>query len=217
MSSAILRFTYMLLSPFSFESRLVVHLGVFCPERRPLLVAILSVRATAHTFTAYRSSLSNALRSRTRFFTIRVCSRFTLRVTLCHSMSCQPSATWVGAPVNDCDPMLAVAIAICFITAICFPTYNGFSNALVLKDLLEVCPLSRGTNSNLLDCLNPYPCHYSTAFAFSNILYPLSHRLVLRPSYLEGRHRAYPVPLTYQSGLGSISYADGATSAVGIA
>ena len=31
-SSIILRFTYMLLSPFSFESRLVVHLGVIVPN-----------------------------------------------------------------------------------------------------------------------------------------------------------------------------------------
>ena len=47
-SSAIPRFTYMLLSPFPFGSRLVVHLGVICLERRPLLVVILSVRTTAH-------------------------------------------------------------------------------------------------------------------------------------------------------------------------
>ena len=60
-SSTVPRFTrlfsnhYMLLSPFSFESRLVVHLGVICPELRPPPVAILSVRDTAHTFTSHGS------------------------------------------------------------------------------------------------------------------------------------------------------------------
>jgi hypothetical protein len=86
-----------------------------------------------------------------------------------------------------------------------------------MKDLLEVCPLSGAANGNLLDCTNRYPLHYKTAFAFSSLLYPLSHRLVLRPPYPLGGHRAYPVPLVYQSGLGSSYYADGATSAVGIA
>jgi hypothetical protein len=89
-SSAVPRFTrlsfnlYMLLSPFFFKSRLVVRLGVICPELRPPQVAILSVRDTAHSFPAHGSSLSNALQSRTRFpnrswvtFTIRACSRRT--------------------------------------------------------------------------------------------------------------------------------------------
>ena len=48
MSSAVPRFTYMLLSPFPFRSRLVVRLGVICPELRPPLVAISSVRDAAH-------------------------------------------------------------------------------------------------------------------------------------------------------------------------
>jgi hypothetical protein len=57
-SSAIPRFTPtassrdMLLSPRPFGSRLVVHLGVLYPELRPPLVAILSVRDTAHCFTS---------------------------------------------------------------------------------------------------------------------------------------------------------------------
>ena len=55
-SSAIPRFTPtassrdMLLSPRPFGSRLVVRLRVLYPELRPPLVAILSVRDTAHTF-----------------------------------------------------------------------------------------------------------------------------------------------------------------------
>jgi len=49
-SSAVLRFTNMLLFPRPFGSRLVVHLGVICPELRPPLVAIHSARDTAHGF-----------------------------------------------------------------------------------------------------------------------------------------------------------------------
>jgi hypothetical protein len=46
-SSAVPRFTDMLLSPRPFGSRLVVRLGVICPELRSTLLAILSVRDTA--------------------------------------------------------------------------------------------------------------------------------------------------------------------------
>src|SRR5712691_6191175 len=54
-SSAAPRFTNMLLSPRPFGSRLVVRLGVIGPELRPPLVAISSVRDTAHTFIAHGS------------------------------------------------------------------------------------------------------------------------------------------------------------------
>ena len=54
-SSAVSRFTNMLLSPRPFGSRSVVRLGVICPELRPPLVAIPSVRDTAHTFASYGS------------------------------------------------------------------------------------------------------------------------------------------------------------------
>jgi hypothetical protein len=40
----------MRLSPRPFGFRSVVRLGVFYPERRPLRVAIRSVRTTAHSF-----------------------------------------------------------------------------------------------------------------------------------------------------------------------
>ena len=49
-SSAVPRFTNMLLSPRPFGSRSVVRLGVIDPELRPPQVAIPSVRDTAHTF-----------------------------------------------------------------------------------------------------------------------------------------------------------------------
>ena len=51
-SSAVPRFPTMLLSPRPFEPRLGGRLGVMNPELRPPLVAIHSVRDTAHTFTA---------------------------------------------------------------------------------------------------------------------------------------------------------------------
>ncbi len=51
-SSAVPRFTNMLLSPRPFGSRSVVRLGVISPELRPPLVAIPSVRDTAHPFSA---------------------------------------------------------------------------------------------------------------------------------------------------------------------
>src|SRR5882724_5473513 len=54
-SSTVPRFPNMLLSPRPFGSRSVVRLGVISPELRPPLVAIPSVRDTAHTFTAHGS------------------------------------------------------------------------------------------------------------------------------------------------------------------
>ena len=53
--------------------------------------------------------------------------------------------------------------------------------------------------------LNPYPNHYSLAFAFSIVLYPQPHRLTLRFAFPEGEIRAYHVPLTYLTdGLGAV-------------
>ena len=57
-SSALPCFTNMLLSPRPCGSRSVVHLGVIRPELRPPLVAIPSVRDTAHRSHACSSSLS---------------------------------------------------------------------------------------------------------------------------------------------------------------
>src|SRR6266852_5798535 len=54
-SSAAPRFPTMLLSPRPFGSRLGGRLGVINPELRPPLVAIPSVRDTAHTFASYGS------------------------------------------------------------------------------------------------------------------------------------------------------------------
>src|SRR5262245_46576395 len=56
-SSVVPRFINMLLSPRPFGSRSVVRLGVMISELRPPLVAIPSVRDTAHTFAAHGSSV----------------------------------------------------------------------------------------------------------------------------------------------------------------
>src|SRR5260370_20890910 len=56
-SSAAPRFPTMLLSPRPFGSRLGGRLGVINPELRPPLVAIPSVRDTAHPFNAPGSPL----------------------------------------------------------------------------------------------------------------------------------------------------------------
>src|SRR6266581_7695052 len=64
-SSAAPRFPTMLLSPRPFGSRLGGRLGVINPELRPPLVAIPSVRDTAHAFTAPGLTPSVLLRSQT--------------------------------------------------------------------------------------------------------------------------------------------------------
>ena len=56
---------------------------------------------------------------------------------------------------------------------------------------------------------NPYPCHYSKAFAFSTFPYP-SH--IVQPftekpiPIIRKTKLAYQVPMTLQYGLGSVSY-----------
>ena len=62
--------------------------------------------------------------------------------------------------------------------------------SLVTPDQREVCPLSRQGDVALR--LNPYPSHYSTAFAFSLLLYLLPRRLALR--------FAFPRPIGYGEG-----------------
>ena len=71
-----------------------------------------------------------------------------------------------------------------------------------MKDHMEVCPLSRGV---MLLTLNPYPSHYSPAFAFSTFLYPHFHHLNLRSPYLfRGEIRAYRVPFVDIDRLGAL-------------
>src|SRR5262245_36304524 len=64
-SSAVPRFINMLLSPRPFGSRSVVRLGVMNPELRPPLVAIPSVRDTAHPLSAHGSPSLGLFQRRT--------------------------------------------------------------------------------------------------------------------------------------------------------
>ena len=85
---------------------------------------------------------------------------------------------------------------------ICFVSYAGFSNSLVTRHQSEVCTpsalLRAGSFGLGISTLRwPYPLHYRTAFAFSDILYPLRLPPSLRSGYHSpvggGAHRAYPV------------------------
>src|SRR5215213_2565641 len=87
-------------------------------------------------------------------FTIRAWSRRTFWLTCCQCMACQSSIAW--------------ETALAWFAIICFVSLIGLPGDLVRKDLVEVCPLSRGV---MLLSRNPYPCHYSSAFAFSTFLY----------------------------------------------
>src|SRR5262245_34323832 len=64
-SSAVFCFPTMLLFPRPFGSRLGGRLGVVCPELRPPLVVIPSVRDTAHTCMVYGLAPAVSLRART--------------------------------------------------------------------------------------------------------------------------------------------------------
>jgi hypothetical protein len=90
-------------------------------------------------------------------------------------------------------------VATVFITAICFSSLYGLSSSLVTKDLMEVCPLSRGM---MLPERHPYPRHYSVAFAFSIFLCPHALRFAFQRPTLSGDIRVYHVPLEYLRGLG---------------
>jgi hypothetical protein len=57
-----------------------------------------------------------------------------------------------------------------------------------MKDLAEVCPLSREV------ILQPLSTPLQSGFAFSAFLYPLSHWVALQLPTANGRYRAYRVP-----------------------
>jgi hypothetical protein len=66
---------------------------------------------------------------------------------------------------------------------------------LVMKDQMEVCPLSREA---MLLALSLYPFYYRMAFAFSILLYLHAYRLALQFAFPFGRHTGLPrfVPMT---------------------
>ena len=80
---------------------------------------------------------------------------------------------------------------------ICLPALEDYANALVTRNQLEVCPLSRWVTSVIL---HPYPDHYSPAFAFSSLLYPPTQQCSSRSTCPRADRRAYPVPQFQQNG-----------------
>src|SRR6266487_2335076 len=103
-SSAAPRFTNMLLSPRPFGSRSVVRLGVIDPELRPPLVVIPSVRDTAHSFPACRSSLSNA-RGRARLCSVQ---RLAMDLPMAGGMQEHPVVCRITASVGPPDDVMVV-------------------------------------------------------------------------------------------------------------
>ncbi len=100
-------------------------------------------------FTASALPLNEWVRRRCRAFTLphfpscvaltmRVCSRLTLLWALRQSMACHATSSWETAP------------AVCCSAVICSVSFAGSSNVLVMKDLVEVCSLSRGVMLQLL-------------------------------------------------------------------
>src|SRR6266568_8802143 len=63
-------------------------------------------------------------------------------LAFCHSMACQPVTSWKGAP-GDVSPSEICSVVVTS-SVICFPFCVVWSSILVLKDLAEVCSLSRG-------------------------------------------------------------------------
>jgi len=63
--------------------------------------------------------------------------------------------------------------------------------------------------------LNPYPAHYRSAFACSLVLYPLPHRLALRPPYPEGKATGLPRSVAVAVGVRSRLFAGGTPAAPG--
>ncbi len=115
-------------------------------------------------------------------------------------MACHSTVVWEDAPVT------LAAFAVVY-TVICFSSFVGLSSYLVMKDQMEVCPLSRGVMSTLPGLrLNSYPPHYRTTFAFSILLYPQPHRLTLRLAFpvsgeVTGLPRSTYIP---SDGLGAV-------------
>ena len=78
-------------------------------------------------------------------FTIRVCSRRTLRSTSCQSMACQLLSLAEEAALAGFLAECGKGAPRCCAGVICSPLsafLDGFSNSLVMKDPAEVCSLS---------------------------------------------------------------------------
>src|SRR5216684_758309 len=105
-------------------------------------------------------------------FTMRAWSRRTFLWTACQSMACQPACSWETAPTGS-----GGAVVICFVS------FVGSPNSLVMPDPSEVSALSRR------GCRTPYPPDYRAAFAFSDLPHPHRPGSALRPSSPRTRER----------------------------
>jgi len=131
--------------------------------------------------------------------TIRAWSRLTFRCAWYQSMACQSVVLWEVAPAFVLSPACGAASAVSAV--ICFTSFGGWPNSLVMRNQMEVSSLAREVSWLILI---PYPPRYKVAFAFSIFLCPHLHRNASRRSYLlRGEVRVYHVPRTYQDGLGS--------------
>ncbi|ETR65465.1 MAG: hypothetical protein OMM_06038 [Candidatus Magnetoglobus multicellularis str. Araruama] len=122
-------------------------------------------------------------------FTIRTCRRRTFRLTFFQLISCHSIVSRRLAPVASMTtPNLRTPVFYFVLKLSCDETPFG-----------SLHPFRSGQS------LNPYPPHYKTTFAFSNIPYPLTFRLSLRFGFhFHGDNWAYLVPYKYlTSDLGS--------------
>ena len=88
---------------------------------------------------------------------------------------------------------------------ICFPMSRSFVHFFRDEIPAGSLPLFRCGKWQSGGLHEPLSMPLQHSLRFLQHPYPLRRWLVLRPPYPEGTHRAYPVPLVYQSGLGSIS------------
>ena len=102
----------------------------------------------------------------------------------------------VPPPVESAPVSVATAV-------ICLLSCGGWPSSLVMKDQMDVCPLSRGVM--LRGGLNPYPPHYRMAFASSILLFPHAYRLALRLAFPHGRRTGLPCSVSVTTnGLGAL-------------
>src|SRR5437899_12477476 len=96
-------------------------------------------------------------------------------------MACQPISSWEAAP------------AACISAVICIASLVGYSNSLVMKDQMEVSPLSCGV------CFISSPFPYRMALACSIFLCPQPYRHSLQFAFpMLGELRIFHVPLAYR-------------------
>src|SRR5262249_51401621 len=94
-------------------------------------------------------------------------------------MECQPGTRSGAAPAS---------VAAADISAL--PPASVGQGSLVTEDQREVSRLS--PRGDVAGGRNPYPCHYSAAFACSLLPYPPSHRLLLRVAFPDGETTGLP-------------------------